>query len=116
MHDLAALLARPDVDIPAIELASRGDQLDAAHSAYNEPVLDRAALVAYRRRLAQLDEELDAARDLARQQHASDEREQLTRRCPNWASTSIAPYAPAPPAATTRTRTKTDRQQAWWFT
>jgi hypothetical protein len=80
MHDLAALLARPDVDIPAIELASRGDRLDAAHSAYNEPVLDRAALVAYRRRLAQLDEELDAARDtsdLARQQHASDEREQL---------------------------------------
>ena len=43
-------------------------------------MLDRAALSAYRRRLAELDEELDDARaaaDLARAERATDEREQL---------------------------------------
>jgi hypothetical protein len=44
----------------------------------HEPILDRAALVAYKQRLADLDEQLDAARtdaDLAAQQRATDERE-----------------------------------------
>ena len=43
-------------------------------------MLDRTALAAYRRRLAELDDELAAAHadaDLARRQRATDEREQL---------------------------------------
>ncbi len=79
MHDLAALLARPGTDVSALRLAG-GEISHKAHRGGAEPVLDRTALVAYRRRLAELDQELDAARadsDLARRQGAVDEREQL---------------------------------------
>jgi hypothetical protein len=74
LHDLAALLARPGVDLSSLDLAG-GPVADRS-----EPVLDRPALIAYRQRLAELDRELDAAEsgaDLAHHQRASDEREQL---------------------------------------
>ncbi|GAA4720519.1 ATP-binding protein [Phytohabitans rumicis] len=79
LRDLAALIAHPGTDLPALELAG-GDTSLSGHAPSNQPVLDRAALIAYRRRLAELDDELQTAQthaDLARQQHATDEREQL---------------------------------------
>jgi hypothetical protein len=79
LHDLAALLDRPGTDLPALRLAG-AETADTARPQHSEPVLDRAALVAYRRRLAELDDELAGARttsDLAHQQRATDEREQL---------------------------------------
>jgi AAA ATPase domain len=75
LHDLAALLARPGADVPALELAGGGPAEPSG-----DPVLDRAALSAYRRRLSELAEEQTAAdgdRDLARRQRATDERERL---------------------------------------
>jgi hypothetical protein len=89
IRDLATLLARPGVDIPALEMIAGGDATDAvdvagavgaAGGAGGDPMLDRAALVAYRRRLAELDDELTEARagaDLARRERATDERERL---------------------------------------
>jgi AAA ATPase-like protein len=75
LHDLAALLARPGADLPALELAGGADVAPAG-----DPALDRMALATYRRRLSELDDELAAAdgqHDLARRQRASGEREQL---------------------------------------
>ncbi len=79
LHDLAALLARPGADLLALDLAG-GLISDRARTGQTEPVLDRTALIAYRQRLAELDDELNTAgihADLARHQRASDEREQL---------------------------------------
>ncbi|HEU4425099.1 MAG TPA: AAA family ATPase [Pilimelia sp.] len=79
LHDLAALLARPGADLPALDLAG-GKISDRARTARTEPVLDRTALIAYRQRLAELDDELGIAQthaDLAHHQRASDERERL---------------------------------------
>jgi hypothetical protein len=79
LHDLADLLAHPGTDLSALTLAG-GEVSHRAHSGAAELILDRAALLAYRRRLAQLDDELATAQahsDLARQQSASDEREQI---------------------------------------
>jgi hypothetical protein len=76
LHDLAALLTHPRTDLSALHLVGG----KVARGAPAERVLDRAALLAYRRRLAELDDDLAAAQDnsdLARQQHATDEREQL---------------------------------------
>jgi hypothetical protein len=78
LHDLAVLLARPGEDVPALELAGAVAAVDRRQAA--EPVLDRTALTAYRRRLAEIDEELAIAgahADLARQLRVTDEREQL---------------------------------------
>ena len=101
LHDLAALLARPGADCPPMELAGAG-ALPAARSSATDPVLDRAALAAYRRRLADLDEEL-ARRAAGRPtwrgvRRASDEREQLLaelRRAtrPGGASRALGPTA-----------------------
>lgn len=76
LHDLAALLAAPGVDHPALTLAGAA----AAGAGRADPVLDRTALAAYRRRLAALDQEMadaDDDHDLGRRHAASDEREQL---------------------------------------
>lgn len=80
LHDLAILLARPGVDVPTLELAGAAAQFAPSTDGAAAPVLDRAALVAYRRRIADLDEErTDAERthDLGRERRAGDEREQL---------------------------------------
>jgi hypothetical protein len=79
LHDLAALLAHPGTDLSALSLAG-GEISHRAHTGRTDSVLDRTALLAYRRRLAELDDELATAQahsDLARQQRATDEREQL---------------------------------------
>ncbi|HEY7271267.1 MAG TPA: AAA family ATPase [Actinoplanes sp.] len=76
LHDLAALLTHPRTDLAALHLAGSR----RAPAGDTERVLDRTALLAYRRRLAELDDDLATARnddDLARQQHATNEREQL---------------------------------------
>jgi hypothetical protein len=77
LHDLAVLLARPGADVPALDLA--GGHPAAAGPAGSGPVLDAAALRAYRRRLAELDDRLSAAAgaDLGGRQRAADEREIL---------------------------------------
>ena len=77
LHDLAALLDRPATDLAALDLV--GPQT-RDHPGHSEPILDRTALLAYRRRLAELDDEIataDSASDLAVRQRATDEREQL---------------------------------------
>ena len=68
------LPARPGVDLLALDLTG------GLVSERSEPILDRPAVMAYRKRLPELDSELDAAdarADLARRQRAGDEREQL---------------------------------------
>jgi tetratricopeptide (TPR) repeat protein len=80
VRDLAVLLARPGVDVPALELAGGAVGGTPAGAGSAEPVLDRAALLAYRHRLAELDEELsDAHRchDTGRERCAADERVHL---------------------------------------
>ena len=58
LADLAVLLARPGADVHVLELAATGP-----HDSAGGVVLDAAARAAYRRRLAELDEDLAAARD-----------------------------------------------------
>ncbi|WP_214105368.1 ATP-binding protein [Acrocarpospora catenulata] len=86
LRDLATLLAHPDTDLPALDLAATDHSTAAPASAGRttvtrpDPVLDRTALAAYRRRLAELDDEITTAKtlgDLARHQRATDEREQV---------------------------------------
>jgi AAA ATPase domain len=60
LHDLAALLAAPGRDLSALDLAGASVTDGAAG-----PAVDRAALHAYRRRLAELDEEIAGARAAA---------------------------------------------------
>jgi hypothetical protein len=79
LHDLADLLANPGADLSALSLAG-GEMSRRAHSGPTDTVVDRTALLAYRRRLDELNDELTTAQahsDLARQQLATDEREQL---------------------------------------
>jgi hypothetical protein len=75
LHYLRALLAAPGRDIPALDLAAGGAGLAAAGTG---PPLDRATGAAYRRRLATLDAELDAADqsgDVLRAEQADAERQ-----------------------------------------
>ena len=58
LHYLRALLAVPSRDIPALDLVAGGA---GVHPRAAGPVLDEQARSAYRRRLAQLAEELEAA-------------------------------------------------------
>jgi hypothetical protein len=58
LHYLRALLAVPGRDIPALDLVAGGA---GVHPQAAGPVLDEQARSAYRRRLAQLAEELEAA-------------------------------------------------------
>jgi hypothetical protein len=63
LHYLRTLVERPGVDVQALELsdAAAGHPGTALHQADLGEVLDAAALAAYRRRLSELDAELDAA-------------------------------------------------------
>ncbi len=77
VHVLRTLLANPNHDITALELAS-GGQGHLVH--VDEPVIDDAAVVAYRTRLAALEAELDLADragDSARAERAHVERQAL---------------------------------------
>ncbi|MDQ3990638.1 MAG: hypothetical protein M3291_15890, partial [Actinomycetota bacterium] len=101
LHDLATLLARPGVDVPALELAAGASNDSPPTTGESQPVLDRTALLAYRHRIDELDVELsDAqrAQDLGRERRAVDEREQLLtelRRAtrPGGASRTLGPTA-----------------------
>ena len=83
LHYLHALLQRPDVEIAALEMSA----MVAGHgTAVTEPDagarLDRRALMAYRNRLREIDEELDEAQswnDPARAGRIEAEREALLR-------------------------------------
>jgi hypothetical protein len=80
LHDLATLLARPGVELPALGLVGGRAAPHQPSPTSGDAVLDRMALFAYRRRLAELDDEVAAAddtSDLGRQRHAVEEREQL---------------------------------------
>ena len=57
LADLAVLLARPGVDVHVLELADAGP-----HDRDGDAPLDATARAAYRRRLAELDDDLAAAR------------------------------------------------------
>ena len=77
LRDLAVLVGRPGVDVPALALAT-GTSSTTGET--GDSVLDRKALASYRGRLAELEEELDDARDAAdraRADRAADERERL---------------------------------------
>jgi AAA ATPase domain len=77
MHYLTRLVATPGRDIAALDLAADGAGLAMTQEA---PLLDDTARAAYRRRLAELDDELeaaDAAGDETRARQAAGERDQL---------------------------------------
>jgi AAA ATPase domain len=76
LHDLAALLARPGVELAAIDLAGATGATRRPDIA--APTLDRAALTAYRNRLVELADDLADAElndDIGRAGRARDERE-----------------------------------------
>ena len=75
LADIATLVRHPGREVPALELAGGG-----SGSAQRDDLTDLPALRAYRRRLAELQDELDGAQvngDLARMERLTDEREQL---------------------------------------
>ena len=75
LSDLAVLLARPGADVHVLELAGAGH-----HDGDTGTLLDATARANYRRRLAELDEDLAAARDdhdLGRVQHLDGQRAAL---------------------------------------
>ncbi len=65
VRDLAVLVAHPGVAVPATELAGRRPFSGA------DPVLDDRAKAEYRRRLVELDEELDSGRAVAGRRRAA---------------------------------------------
>lgn len=78
LHYLRALLASPRRDLPALELVAGGS--GGLLASATGPVLDEAALAAYRRRLVDLEAELDAADaagDAGRAEGAEKERQVL---------------------------------------
>ncbi|MGH3825327.1 MAG: ATPase, partial [Pseudonocardiaceae bacterium] len=75
LADLAVLLARPGTDVHVLELAGAGH-----HDAPGGPLLDATARATYRRRLAELDEDLATAQadhDLGRAQQLDAQRAAL---------------------------------------
>jgi hypothetical protein len=80
LHYLRLLLRRPGVDVPALDLSGEvAGHAGVAEAGLGE-VVDRQALTAYRRRLADLDAELDEARewsDEGRRVRAQAERDAL---------------------------------------
>jgi hypothetical protein len=76
IRDLTLLLAEPGVGVPALRLLG-GEEAGGA-----DPVLDDRARAAYRARLAELDAEIDEARDWqdpGRAERAEAERQALVR-------------------------------------
>ena len=79
LHDLARLLARPGVPVPALDLASPARAGLCAEGDLGE-VVDATARAAYRRRLQELEEEAsaaDAAGDAVRSSRVAAERDAL---------------------------------------
>lgn len=89
LTDLAALLARPGTPIHVLDLAGAGHQ-----DRHAETLLDATARAAYRRRLADLDEDLDVARedhDIGRLEQVEEE----ALLC--WPSSARPPASPGAP-------------------
>ncbi|WP_164842230.1 ATP-binding protein [Actinoplanes solisilvae] len=82
LHDLAILLSRPGVDVPAVELMAGGGPVLLDRIAA-EPTLDAAAVNAYRRRLA------DPGLDQAERDRLVDELRRATR--PGGAARPLGP-------------------------
>ena len=61
MRDLTVLLSRPGRAVPAVELVAAGGGPPVAAEAGLGPVLDQTARTAYRRRLRELDQEIEDA-------------------------------------------------------
>jgi hypothetical protein len=75
LRDLHTLLANPHVEVPAVRLAT-----DAYVSADSPPILDARAKAVYRRRLDEIDRELDRAAgrgDAGRAETLEEERQAL---------------------------------------
>jgi tetratricopeptide (TPR) repeat protein len=75
---IADLLARPDTDVRAVELAAAVRGFDVAETAFGAPRVDEQARRAYERRIADLDRELDTADvlgDVERGRRAAEERQ-----------------------------------------
>jgi tetratricopeptide (TPR) repeat protein len=78
MRHIAALLARPDTDLRASDLAAVVESTAPAASVRGMPVIDAQARREYQRRIAQLDHELDVADlvgDAERGRRAAEERQ-----------------------------------------
>ena len=73
LRDLATLVAAPGTTVHVLDLVGSEERLGA------DPVLDEQARSSYRRRLAELDAELEEAQDWARAERATAEREALIR-------------------------------------
>ena len=74
LRDLHRLLSRPRTDLFAVELLDPegGLLVVAARRMGGDPILDEEAKARYRRRLAQLDEEIDRAAELGEDRRAAD--------------------------------------------
>ncbi|MFB4262955.1 AAA family ATPase [Nonomuraea sp. GTA35] len=74
LADLRVLLARPGIDVPAVELLNPpgGEVVIAARSMGGDDVLDEEARARYRRRLELLDEEIDRAVELGEERRAAE--------------------------------------------
>ncbi|MFI9464006.1 ATP-binding protein [Streptomyces xiamenensis] len=70
LRDLRQLIAQPGTDIPAVRLLG-GDGAGAAPAPGSDPVLDEEARARYRRHLAALDEEIDRAAALGKDDRAA---------------------------------------------
>jgi AAA ATPase domain len=73
LHDLHHLLSQPGTDVPAVHLLDPqgGAVVVAARRMGGDPVLDEEAKAQYKRRLAQLDEEIDRAAELGDDRRAA---------------------------------------------
>jgi hypothetical protein len=74
LRDLHTLLSRPGSDVPAVRLrgADGGETAVAAARLGGDPILDEEAKSRYKRRLAQLDEQIDRAAGLGRDERAAE--------------------------------------------
>lgn len=72
LRDLHLLLSQPGVDVPAVRLLSPegGEVVVAARQMGGDPVLDEEAKAQYKRRLTQLDEEIDRATEVGNDRRA----------------------------------------------
>jgi hypothetical protein len=74
LRDLYLLVSRPGTDIPAVELLSPegGHAVVAARRMGGDPILDEEAKTRFKRRLGQLDEEIDRAAERGDDRRAAD--------------------------------------------
>ena len=103
LSDLAVLLARPGTDVHVLELAGAGHA-----EGHSGTLLDATARAAYRRRLAELDDDLaDAAPRPRHRPHPPPRRATFRTASPSWAAPPGSPdgsdpSVPAPPNAPAR--------------